>query len=168
MSFIADISVLFFGGYCGYKIVLWVAKFKKPNDDSTPKHNNTYEDRDRQAREANAKRESERRAKEDAEERKRQQARREEQARQRQYERQQEQKNTRQENHRRPIRKWYEVLGVPENSQNDIIKAAYRRKIVDYHPDKMTSLGEDFRLLAEERSKEINEAYQFIRTLRSF
>ena len=46
------------------------------------------------------------------------------------------------------------------------VKAAYGRKIPAYHPDRKAGVGDDFRVLAEERSKEINEAYQFIRQSR--
>lgn len=67
---------------------------------------------------------------------------------------------------RRERRPWYVVLDVREDASAADIKAAYRRKISDYHPDRMASLGDDFRVLAEERSKEINEAYQFIRQSR--
>lgn len=63
---------------------------------------------------------------------------------------------------------WYEVLEVKEFASNDEIKAAYRAKMNDYHPDRFLSLGEDFALLAEERAKEITEAYRFIRNLRKF
>ncbi len=50
-------------------------------------------------------------------------------------------------------RDYYEVLGVPRNASQDEIKAAFRRLARQYHPD--VSSEPD----AEERFKEINEAY---------
>lgn len=54
----------------------------------------------------------------------------------------------------------YEVLGVPRNATQDEIKSAYKQLAGKYHPDKVSHLGEEFRELAEERFKEIQEAYQ--------
>jgi DnaJ-domain-containing protein 1 len=55
---------------------------------------------------------------------------------------------------------WHEVLGVPETADLAQIEYAYRVKISQYHPDKVAQLGEDIRRLAEEKSKEINAAYE--------
>jgi DnaJ like chaperone protein len=54
----------------------------------------------------------------------------------------------------------YEVLGVPKTATPDEIKAAYRRLVQQYHPDKVTHLGEEFRVLAEKKFKDIQRAYQ--------
>ena len=53
-------------------------------------------------------------------------------------------------------RDYYEVLGVPRNAGQDEIKRAYRRLARQNHPD--MSKAPD----AEERFKEINEAYQVL------
>lgn len=59
-----------------------------------------------------------------------------------------------------PVRPWHEVLGVsPTASRQDIV-GAYRALISHYHPDKVATLGEEFRELAERRAKEINVAYE--------
>lgn len=49
---------------------------------------------------------------------------------------------------------YYEILGVPRNATAEEIKKAYRKLAVKYHPDK--NPGDK---TAEERFKEINEAY---------
>lgn len=57
----------------------------------------------------------------------------------------------------------YEILGVSPNADQEEIKQAYRKLANQYHPDKLTHLGEDFRSLAEERFKTIQEAYQTLK-----
>ena len=54
----------------------------------------------------------------------------------------------------------YEVLNIPRNASSVEIKNAYRQLANKYHPDKVSHLGEEFRTLAEERFKEIEEAYR--------
>ena len=56
----------------------------------------------------------------------------------------------------------YTVLGVNQNATADDIKHAYRLLAGQYHPDKVSHLGEEFRQLAEKRFKEIQEAYQYL------
>ncbi|MEM2931414.1 MAG: DnaJ domain-containing protein [Nitrososphaerota archaeon] len=48
---------------------------------------------------------------------------------------------------------YYEILGVPRNATKEEIKRAYRRLVLQYHPDRNKSPD------AEERFKEISEAY---------
>lgn len=52
-------------------------------------------------------------------------------------------------------RDYYEVLGVSKGASDDEIKKAFRRKAVEYHPDKQ---GGD-----EAKFKEINEAYEVLK-----
>ena len=54
----------------------------------------------------------------------------------------------------------YDLLGVSKAASQDEIRRAYRKLIVKYHPDKVDHLGDEFRVLAERRFKEIQEAYQ--------
>ena len=51
-------------------------------------------------------------------------------------------------------RDYYEVLGVSRNASEDDIKKAYRKLALKFHPDRNKGDKE-----AEERFKEINEAY---------
>ena len=53
----------------------------------------------------------------------------------------------------------YRVLSVNQTASADEIKAAYRRLAGKYHPDKVSHLGEEFKVLAEEKFKEIQRAY---------
>ncbi len=63
---------------------------------------------------------------------------------------------------------WHETLGVDRDASQEEIVAAYRRMIVQYHPDKVATMAPEFRELAEKRSAAINAAYeQAMRTLRA-
>ena len=50
----------------------------------------------------------------------------------------------------------YEVLGVSPNAPADLIKAAYRKKAAQYHPDKNQSAD------APMRFREVQEAYEVL------
>ena len=54
-------------------------------------------------------------------------------------------------------RDYYEVLGVPKNADDAAIKSAYRKLAKKYHPD--VNPGDK---TAEEKFKEVNEAYQVL------
>ena len=58
----------------------------------------------------------------------------------------------------------YEVLDVPRGASQDEIKTAFKTLANKYHPDKVEHLGEEFKALAEERFKEIQEAYEKLKT----
>jgi DnaJ like chaperone protein len=57
----------------------------------------------------------------------------------------------------------YRVLGIERKAGPEEIKSAYRRMVNQYHPDKVTHLGPEFKELAEKRFKEIQRAYQEIK-----
>jgi DnaJ like chaperone protein len=54
----------------------------------------------------------------------------------------------------------YTVLNVDRDASPEEIKNAYKQLAGKYHPDKVLHLGEEFKKLAEERFKEIQEAYR--------
>ncbi len=66
------------------------------------------------------------------------------------------------------LNKAFALLGIDDNSTNDQIKDAYKRRIREYHPDKVAALGSDLQELAERKTIEINEAYQFLKKFRGF
>ncbi len=53
---------------------------------------------------------------------------------------------------------WYEVLDVSRDATQDEIKSAYRQKIKQYHPDKVSGLGEKLKALAETETQKLNAA----------
>jgi DnaJ domain len=55
---------------------------------------------------------------------------------------------------------WHKTLRVPPDSSMDDIRRAYHHRISEYHPDKVAQLGDEIRLLADQKSKEINAAYE--------
>ena len=54
------------------------------------------------------------------------------------------------------------VLGVSPDASQEEVKAAYRLRMQEYHPDKVAHLGPELRILAERKAKEINEAYRIL------
>jgi DnaJ like chaperone protein len=64
----------------------------------------------------------------------------------------------------------YAVLGVSPQDSNDAIKQAYRRLVREYHPDTIASKGlpEEFTKFANEKFREIQEAYEAVRQERGF
>lgn len=59
----------------------------------------------------------------------------------------------------------YEILEVSEKATDDEIKAAYKNLVKKYHPDKY--INNPLADLAEEKLKEINEAYSQIKNQRN-
>lgn len=61
----------------------------------------------------------------------------------------------------------YRVLGVAEDASQAEIDLAYRRLMSQVHPDKFATAAPELRRRAEVRAREINGAYDRIRTLRA-
>ena len=51
---------------------------------------------------------------------------------------------------------FYEALGVARTANEEEIRRAFRKKAMEFHPDRNKSKG------AEDKFKEINEAYQVL------
>ena len=54
---------------------------------------------------------------------------------------------------------WPVVLGVAEDVGPEQVQLAYRALIAQYHPDKVSGLGQELQEIAQRRSREINNAY---------
>ena len=61
----------------------------------------------------------------------------------------------------------YRVLEIDSAASDDEVKKAYRDMARKFHPDKVEHIGEDFKKLAEEKFKSINEAYTDIKKERN-
>ena len=59
---------------------------------------------------------------------------------------------------------YYEILGLKPGADFAEIKKAYRTMSMQYHPDKVAHLGDEFKRVAEEKMKEINRAYQYLKS----
>lgn len=57
----------------------------------------------------------------------------------------------------------YATLGLENGASKEEIKKAYRKLSMQYHPDKVRHLGDEFRTVAEDKMKEINAAYDFFK-----
>jgi DnaJ like chaperone protein len=64
----------------------------------------------------------------------------------------------------------YTALGLTSEASDAEVKRAYRRLVSENHPDKLASKGlpESMRQVAEERTREINLAYELIKESRNF
>jgi len=57
----------------------------------------------------------------------------------------------------------YQILEVERTATDEEIKKAYRKMAVQFHPDKVHHLGEEYQKDAQEKFKKINEAYEKIK-----
>lgn len=62
---------------------------------------------------------------------------------------------------------YYKVLGLSKSATDSEVKKAYRKLALKFHPDKSNSLGESYRKSAEEKFKQISEAYEAIKKERN-
>jgi DnaJ-domain-containing protein 1 len=53
----------------------------------------------------------------------------------------------------------FSVLGILRGANQEEIRAAYRREMSNYHPDKVAHLGSELQQLAERKAQAINRAY---------
>jgi len=52
------------------------------------------------------------------------------------------------------------LLGVDRGASADEIRAAYRRLVAQYHPDKVSHLGQEFQDMAHQKLIAIQQAYE--------
>ncbi|HYQ00866.1 MAG TPA: co-chaperone DjlA [Polyangiaceae bacterium] len=69
-----------------------------------------------------------------------------------------------------PLENAYVALGVSATASEADIRAAYRKVIRENHPDRLASKGlpESMRVVAEERTRELNAAFDQIKKARQF
>lgn len=60
----------------------------------------------------------------------------------------------------------YRVLNLTSGATDAEVDQAYRRLISQYHPDKMAGAADELRRQADIKAREINTAYDRIKTLR--
>ena len=60
----------------------------------------------------------------------------------------------------------YDVLGVNRNASDEEVKRAYREMLRKYHPDNFAGTNNPLASLAEEKFKEVQDAYSEIMTER--
>ncbi|MCR4565372.1 MAG: TerB family tellurite resistance protein [Bacteroidales bacterium] len=60
----------------------------------------------------------------------------------------------------------YKVLEVSPGATDDEVRKAYRRMAMKYHPDKVATLGPDVQKAATEKFRQIQEAYDAIKSER--
>ena len=56
--------------------------------------------------------------------------------------------------------RWYETLGVAPTASEAEIRRAYQHLVSQYHPDKVETLGQEFKDLAVVKMQQITAAYR--------
>lgn len=62
----------------------------------------------------------------------------------------------------------YRILELEPSASEEEVKKAFRAMALKHHPDRVSHLGEEFRKAAEQKFKQINEAYNTIKKQRGF
>lgn len=56
-----------------------------------------------------------------------------------------------------------EILGLKKQASDDEIRLAYRNQIKKYHPDRVADLADEFKVIAESKTKMLNLAYEMLK-----
>lgn len=56
----------------------------------------------------------------------------------------------------------YKVLGISPDATDEEVRKAYRKMVIQHHPDKVQNLGEDVKEAATKKLQEINKAKEMI------
>ena len=62
----------------------------------------------------------------------------------------------------------YKILEISKNATDEEVKKAYRRMAKKYHPDKVAHLGKEHQEGAEEKFRQVQQAYETIQKERGF
>jgi len=60
----------------------------------------------------------------------------------------------------------YELLGVGQVCSPEELASAYRRTVLQWHPDKLETMADELKAYATRRTARINEAYERLRSVR--
>lgn len=63
------------------------------------------------------------------------------------------------------IENYKKILKIDSLDSAENLKIAYKVQMQSYHPDKVASLGDELKELAEKKTKEINEAYSYLKNI---
>lgn len=56
-----------------------------------------------------------------------------------------------------------EILGLKKQASDDEVRLAYRNQIKKYHPDRVADLADEFKVIAESKTKMLNLAYEMLK-----
>jgi len=60
----------------------------------------------------------------------------------------------------------YKILEIDPQATDEEVKKAYKKMAIRYHPDKVAHLGDDVQKAANDKFKEVNQAYDHIKKIR--
>ena len=60
----------------------------------------------------------------------------------------------------------YTILEISPSATDDEVRAAYRRMAMKYHPDRVSTLGEDVQKAAAQKFQQVHDAYEKIKKMR--
>ncbi|MFC2131461.1 DnaJ family molecular chaperone [Bacteroidota bacterium] len=66
------------------------------------------------------------------------------------------------------IEEAYGILKIEKNAGIDEIKSGYKKRIKEYHPDRLENFGDEIKELARIKTREINMAYSMIKNEKGF